>query len=182
MGATIFRTSSRGTSVKEAYENAIEEAIFENGNDPYNGTISTTHGFRDVTKEYKDSKLSLSNFIENMYQRLSKRDCVAICVDEPKENKNKVKSKVDHIVTPGTKKWVLKYVVRKYNYDVLSTHVTKGDAVKAARTYTEKTKSETTIHMCKVLEKQSDKVAKVSYKKSTSEKDGRWIFIGWAAD
>jgi hypothetical protein len=36
--------------------------------------------------------------------------------------------------------------------------------------------------MCKVLEKQSDKVAKVSYKKSTSEKDGRWIFIGWAAD
>lgn len=183
MGATTFKLYSRGKSLKEAYNSAVEDAVFEHGNDPYNGTISTTMGVVDMTKQYLASKKELHEFIHSMLdERLNKYDCAAICIEQPKENTNKIKTQVEHIVTPGTKKWVLKYVVRKYNNNDVSSHATKGDAVKAARNYTEKTQEQTTIHMVKVLEKCSDQVAKVTYKKSSSEKDGRWVLFGWAAD
>lgn len=182
MGASSFTMYARGKNLSDAYERAVECAEREHGYDPYNGTISTTCGFTDLTQSFKRSKKELYAFIDSQWDRLNKRECAAICIEEPKGNTNKVKSQVDHIVTPGTKKWVLKYVVRKYNNNDLSSHATKGDAVKAARTYTEKTQEQTTIHMVKVLEKCSDQVAKVTYKKSTSEKEGRWILFGWAAE
>ena len=182
MGASSFTMYARGKSLSDAYEKAVENATREYGDDPYNGTISTTNGVTDVTQSFKRSKKELYAFIDAEWDRFSKRDCAAICVEEPKGNTNKVKSQVDHIVTPGTKKWVLRYVVRKYNGYDLSSHATKGDAVKAARTYTEKTQEQTTIHMEKHLEKGSDQVAKITYKKSTSEKDGRWVLFGWAAE
>jgi hypothetical protein len=173
---------ARGKNLSDAYDRAVENATREYGDDPYNGTVSTTNGVTDVTQSFKRSKKEVYAFIDSEWDRFSKRDCAAICLEEPKTNSNKVKSQVDHIVTPGTKKWVLKYVVRKYNHNDLSSHATKGDAVKAARTYTEKTQEQTTIHMVKVLDKCSDQVAKISYKKSTSEKDGRWLLFGWAAE
>ena len=182
MGASSFTMYAKGKNLSDAYERAVENATREYGDDPYNGTISTTNGVTDVTQSFKRSKKELYAFIDAEWDRFSKRDCAAICVEEPKGNTNKVKSQVDHIVTPGTKKWVLRYVVRKYNHNDLSSHATKGDAVKAARTYTEKTQDQTTIHMVKQLEKCSDQVAKISYKKSTSEKEGRWVLFGWAAE
>lgn len=182
MGASSFKTYQRGKSVSDAYNFAVEYACDEYGRDPYNGTISTTHSCQDLTKQFKQSKKSIEQFINDMYDKMSKRECAAVCLEEPKSNTNKVKSQVEHIVTPGTKKWVLKYVVKKYNCNILSSHDTKGDAVKAARTYTEKTQEDTTIHMEKVLHKCDDKVAKISYKKSTSEREGRWVLFGWAAE
>jgi hypothetical protein len=182
MGASTFTMYARGKNLSDAYDRAVENATREYGDDPYNGTVSTTNGVTDVTQSFKRSKKEVYAFIDSEWDRFSKRDCAAICLEEPKTNTNKVKSQVDHIVTSGTKKWVLKYVVRKYNHNDLSSHATKGDAVKAARTYTEKTQEQTTIHMVKVLDKCSDQVAKISYKKSTSEKDGRWLLFGWAAE
>jgi hypothetical protein len=103
----------------------------------------------------------------------------AICIQEPVENKNKTKSQVEHIVTPGTKKWVLKYVVSGYDGEI-SSHDTKGAAVATARAYTEKYLSSTVIHMEKRIEKSNAIVAKVKYKPSTTEREGRWVFFGWA--
>jgi hypothetical protein len=182
MGASSFTMYAKGKNLSDAYERAVENATREYGDDPYNGTISTTNGFTDLTQDFKRSKKEIYAYIDQAWDSMNKRDCGAICLEEPKGNTNKVKSQVDHIVTPGTKKWVLKYVVRKYNGYDLSSHATKGDAVKAARTYTEKTQDQTTIHMVKQLEKCSDQVAKITYKKSTSEKEGRWILFGWAAE
>ena len=88
---------------------------------------------------------------------------------------------MENIVTPGTKKWVLKYVV--YTYDnQLGSYNTKGDAVKAGRAHTEKTGQSTSIIMEKKLEKGNSQVARITYKKSTTEKDGEWIFFGYAAE
>jgi hypothetical protein len=36
--------------------------------------------------------------------------------------------------------------------------------------------------MVKVLEKGSPKVAEIEYKKSTTEKQGKFVFFGWAAE
>lgn len=46
MGAHDFQTSATGENAREAYKKACEEAIYEHGNSSYNGTISTTSGFR----------------------------------------------------------------------------------------------------------------------------------------
>jgi hypothetical protein len=182
MGACSFTTSSYGKSMSEAYNNAVEDATHEYGNDAYNGTISTTRGCRDVTAEYKRSGKSLNQFINDNIDNFNKWGaCGGICVEEPITNKGKIKSQVEHIVEKGTKKWVLKYVVYDYDNQV-GSYNTKGDAVKSARAYTERTQKRTTISMEKKLEKGNSQVARVTYKQATNEKKGKYIFFGWAAE
>ena len=45
MGAHNFHTQAYGVTAGEAYRDAVDQALYEYGHDPYNGTISTTHGF-----------------------------------------------------------------------------------------------------------------------------------------
>jgi hypothetical protein len=186
MGACQFKTRSTGKTAEDAYKIACEEAELEYGSqDGYNGTISTTHGFRDETEAYKKSKFSdVSAYIYNRFESMGKRDCSAICVVQPIANKNKTKSQVEHIVTPGTKKWILKYEVEHYYSDgeVIASCPQKGDAVKMARAYTEKTGTTTAVIMRKVLVGPKPTVAKITYKKATNERDGEWIFFGYAAE
>ena len=181
MGATQFRNSGKGKSAKDVFTKLQDAAQREYGDDIYNGTISTVPGFRDLTNEWKSSKKSLDVFIEQRLDDARKYDCFAICTHQPVQNKNKTKSQVEHIVTPGTKKWVLKYVV--YDFDrQIGACSTKGDAVKVAREYTEKTLKRTSISMEKKLEKGSSEVARITYKASSEEKDGQWVFFGYAAE
>ena len=186
MGACQFEVRSTGKTVEEAYRRACEIAEDECGHqDGYNGTISTTHSFRDETEAYGKSKFNDTYaYIRNRFDShsMNKRDCSAICVLKPIANKNKTQSQVEHIVTPGTKKWILKYCVYENSTLLISSHLTKGDAVKSARAYTEKRQIPTFIAMEKVLEKGGSMVAKITYKKSPTERNGEWIFFGYAAE
>jgi hypothetical protein len=181
MGACQFENSGRGKSAKDVFTKLQDRAEIEYGDDSYNGTISTVPGFRDITNEWKTSKKDLSRFIRERLDDARKYDCFAICTHEPVVNNNKIKTQVEHHVTPGTKKWVLKYVV--YDFDnQLGSYNTKGDAVKAARAHTEKTFRRTSISMEKKLEKGNAQVATINYKASSEEKDGQWLFFGLAAE
>jgi len=186
MGACQFKQRSTGKTAEEAYKKACEIAEQEYGSqDGYNGTISTTHSFRDETEAYNKSKFNdVSVYIRDRFDShsMNKRDCSAICVLKPIGNKNKTKSQVEHIVTPGTKKWILKYCVYENSTLLISSHLTKGDAVKSARAYTEKRQIPTFIAMEKVLEKGGSMVAKITYKKAPTERDGEWVFFGYAAE
>ena len=185
MGACQFKGRYGGKTAEEAYNRACEEAELEYGSqDGYNGTISTTHGFRDETEAYNKSKFNdVSVYIRDRFDShsMNKRDCSAICVVKPVGNKNKTKSQVEHVVTPGTKKWVLKYVGQRGDH-VIGSWNTKGDAVKDARRYTEKHQVPTSILIKKFLEKGDNLVAKITYKKATNERDGEWVFFGYAAE
>ena len=182
MGANFFKTYGTGKSVKDAYSAAVEDADERYGHqEGYSGEINSSSGFRDVTKEFKASGKSMSQFIEEQSDKLTKHQgAQAICIQEPRENTNKIKTQVDHIVTPGTKKWVLKYVVYSWDNQIGSFN-TKGEAVEKARQYTEKTQNSTNIVIEKRLEKGSTIVAKVTYKKASDERDGKWLFFGWAS-
>lgn len=46
MGACNFSVTTYGKTVDEAYETAVKNSIKYRGDDPYNGTISTTTGVR----------------------------------------------------------------------------------------------------------------------------------------
>lgn len=184
MGANWFTTQSKGKNVQDAYNKAVDRANDEVGHqEGYSGEINSTGGCRDVTKEFIASKKSMAQFMDEAMDRLSKHQgAQAICLQEPVENKNKTKSQVEHIVTPGTKKWVLTYIVYCGESRIASA-VTKGDAVKRARTYSEKHQCTTVIKMERCLNNASHAlVAKVKYKPSTTEREGRWVFFGWASE
>ena len=183
MGANWFTTQSKGKNVQDAYNKAVDRANDEYGHqEGYSGEINSSAGCRDVTKEWKNSKKSIPQYMDEAMNRLSKHQgAQAICLEEPRENKNKTKSQVEHVVTPGTKKWVLTYIVYCGDSRIASA-LTKGDAVKRARDYSEKHQCSTLIKMERRLEKDAHAlVAKVTYKKSSTEKDGEWIFFGWAS-
>jgi hypothetical protein len=184
MGATQFKERGSGKTAAEAYRIACDRAEDEYGHqDGYNGTISTTSGFRDETEAYGKSKFDdVSAYIRNRFDGMNKYDCSAICVLKPIANKNKTKSQVEHIVTPGTKKWILKYFVYSGHDHFIGAYLTKGEAVTKARAHTEKTTESTYITMEKVLDKGNKTVAKITYKKATNERDGEWIFFGYAAE
>lgn len=183
MGSSWFTTRSSGKSVRDAYDRAVELAEEEYGHqEGYSGEINSSAGYRDVTKEFKASGKSLAKFMDDQMDKLTKHQgAQAICIEEPRENTNKIKSQVEHIVTPGTKKWLLKYVVYNSEDRMIASCDTKGDAVKKAREYTEKYQRSTNICMEKTLEKGNRTVARVTYKSSSVERDGRWVFFGWAS-
>ena len=56
----------------------------------------------------------------------------------------------------------------------------KADAIKRARQICEKTKADVVIKIERKLETGSPVTAKITYKKSSTEKDGEYIFYGWA--
>jgi len=182
MGANWFRNTSTGKSVKEAYNRAVDIAEEVHGHqEGYSGEINCSSGYRDVTAEFKASKMSLQEFIDKKQDTLTKHQgAQAICIIEPKLNTNKTKSQVLNTALKGTTKWVLKYTVRSFD-NIISRHNTKGDAIKAARAYTEKHVNQSEVIMEKLMEKGSDIVAKVSYKRSSDERDGKWVFFGWAS-
>ena len=148
MGANWFQTQSTGKNVQDAYSKAVDRANDEYGHqEGYSGEINSSAGYRDVTKEWKNSKKSIAQYMNEAMNRLSKHQgAQAICLQEPIENKNKTKSQVEHIVTPGTKKWVLTYVVYQGESRIASA-LTKGDAVKRALEYSEKHQCTTKIRM-----------------------------------
>jgi hypothetical protein len=183
MGSQQFKTYSRGKSANEAYNKAVEDANDEYGHQQgYSGEINSSAGFRDVTSSFKASKKSLDQYMNERLDFLTKfQGAEAICIEEPVTNNNKIKSQVEHVVEKGTKKWVLKYYAQSDYKGLIGKFAKKGDAVKAARKYTEETGNSTYVEMRKDLEKGSTITARIKYKKSTNEKDGRWIFYGWAS-
>jgi hypothetical protein len=181
MGAVNFELLVRANSLEEAYEKAYNQAEDEEGNDPYSGTIATTHSLTDVTKEYKRSGKSLNDFIEDYIDRKAeKRQCFGITVTEPVRNTNTVKSKVDHYVHKGTRKWVLYYEVWSWD-NCIGHKEQKADAVKLAREYTEKHQKSTTISLVRKLVDSNPIVARVEYKSSSKEKPGQFALFGLAA-
>jgi len=63
MGATTFRTIATGRTAEDAYNRACEQAEFEYGHDPYNGTISTTSGFVSIPKPPRCRATKLASWV-----------------------------------------------------------------------------------------------------------------------
>ncbi len=185
MGASLIELTSRGASIREAYDKAVEDAIYENGNDSYNGTISTTSGVDDHTSKYKSSGMSLSDYAEYLYEnnKISKwGNAVGICTTEPIVNNNKIKSVVNTTPQKGTRTWKTVYEVRLWNNTVINSSEFQADAIKKGREYSEKTKEDTYIHITKALVDSKTLVSRIEYKKSSTERDGNYYFIAIAAE
>ena len=185
MGATLIETNSRGASMREAYNNAVEDAVYENGNDPYNGTISTTNGVTDITKQFRASGKNLDDYAYYLYEnnKLEKwGPALGICVTEPVLNTNKIKTQVATTPQKGTRTWKTVYQVKVYNGEVIASSEFQIDAIKKAREYTEKTKEATSVHISKQLVGSKSLVSEITYKKADKERPGFYHFIALAAE
>jgi len=183
MGGNRFYTRQKGMSISEAYRDAVRLAEQEYGHQQgYSGEINSTGGVIDLTKSWKTSKLSINKFIAKTEKEntLTKGNAYGICTLDPKKSPNKIKSHVEHNVEKGTKKWVLRYVISTSEDDYITSCVTKGEAVKAARKYTESTAKTTFVNMEKVLETGSSRVARINYKSAKNDAMGEYLFFGIA--
>lgn len=89
MGSQTFMTIGRGKTPRDAYQNAIDRAVENYGNDSYNGTISTTYGFSmvygvvDSNTAWTIEKQNLAETkAYDMLNSMDKRECKAIDLGE----------------------------------------------------------------------------------------------------
>jgi hypothetical protein len=83
MGAYDFHTQAYGTTADEAFKDAQDQARYDFGHDPYNGTISTVQGFVLIPLEEGESVGEWAGrVIED--ERVQKWENCA-CVAEPDE-------------------------------------------------------------------------------------------------
>ena len=54
MGASTFQCLASGDSLQDAYQNAVQSALYSHGHESYNGTISTTEGVVDRSDRLAD--------------------------------------------------------------------------------------------------------------------------------
>jgi hypothetical protein len=89
MGAHSFTAISKETDPKAAYAALVAEARSEYGNDAYNGTISTTRGFR-VVSNTPLSRSAADALIESRLENLEKWDvCEAVAIGHAKKTKKR---------------------------------------------------------------------------------------------
>ena len=93
-----------------------------------------------------------------------------------------MKSQVEDIVVPGTKKWDLVYFVLDNHGNRINSSAHKTEAVKLARQFTEKTRLSTSVVMERVLVSCSPTVARIKFKFDKNEAPGQYYFFGYAAE
>lgn len=89
MGAHSFTATSRETDPRKAYEALVDDALAMHGSDSYNGTISTTRGFR-VHSSTPLSPLAAAALSEARLGSLEKwGNCEAVAVGAAKKTREK---------------------------------------------------------------------------------------------
>lgn len=183
MGAVSIDVIVRGKSMSEAFKLAQEMHEEELGRDPYNGGINNCSLVSDWSHKYNGK--NLDSLVESAIDYCGKREVIGICLEKPMLNKNKTKSKVEKIVQKGARKWETIYrgVASNSRLDrrIVCEANTQTECIKKARAYVEKNNHvEVTIEISKKLVSGSGICANVSYKKSNTEKDGKYLFVGMA--
>jgi len=185
MGGQQFTITERGASMQEAYNTAVEEAEREHGTDPYNGTISTTTGVQDKTRDFKKKKGDAWDYRDDNIDDANKHEPVwGVCISEPVGNPNKIQTQVEVVRKKGAQKWELKYQVSTrgyHNRELVYTGDSQGDAIAKARAYSQKHMCDTFVEMVRVLSSGSNRVANISYKPSPKQKLGEYLFFGTAS-
>jgi len=184
MGACSIRVYAKGKSMQDAFNNACEEARRVYGSDSYNGQINNCELIKDVTD--KRSKFAKEDhFEEYILGQTNKRDVYGYCTQNPITNKNKTKSVVHNIPQKGTRKWETRYVAEaRYGDDYIGiSEKTQTEAIKKARAYVEKNPNVSLkIVITKTLIEGEIVCAKIDYKKASNERDGSYVFVGFAPE
>lgn len=78
MGACDFATIGAGKDLKDAYNNAVEDALYQHGHDPYNGTISTTSLMGLASNAPRYGTKAFNKYVHNALDTMPKWQCYAV--------------------------------------------------------------------------------------------------------
>lgn len=168
MGAIAIYGTSSGMTLKEAWDNLVEDDKRENGEAYYNGTFYSCEFPREVN--------------ELIEEELEKGESQAVCIKKPVLSKAKVKTSVENFPCKSARKWITEY----YATDRMGEEVAKSESqvqcIKMAREILEKKQglSRLEIKIRKVLKDQSPKVALITLKESAKDQLGTWSFLSIA--
>jgi len=185
MGATLITRHGRGKNMADAFRKLQIDAEEEYGNDSYNGEINNCSLLGDVSNQRHkfDEDDHFEEWIYN--NKISKRDAVGYCTQNPVANTNKIKTTVTNYPQKGTRKWETRYVAESLTSDkyIGISEKSQTDAIKKARAYVEKhPEVRLRINITKVLVGAETKVAAIEYKKAGKESDGHYTFIALAPE
>ena len=86
MGAHTIATVGYGKTPSEAYNRAVDDAQWEDGHDPYNGTISTTGGFKmDRIRQKRLTEKAIRQWITEAEDRTEKWG-PCLCIEFPRNH------------------------------------------------------------------------------------------------
>lgn len=166
MGTLVKTFHIRGTSLKQAWDDYLEEDIRENGEGAYKGTIYGV-SFPELVDKFPDD--------------VDKYDSKAICIKKPKENTNKIKTSVESFPCKAARKWETYYYgVTSWEYTHVEsiTDVSQTECIKKARAYVEKYPNKRIIILIgKRLVNSPNKVAEISGKSNSNTSEGVWECI-----
>jgi hypothetical protein len=193
MGATSFMFTIDGDNVRQAYSNAVEDALHYHGHDNYNGTISTTRGVREFTwtksKQFPTPQDYADHLMMNgTIQKWGSAGCILI--KSEKKDVEKIETKVVKVEkiapTKKEKTWWTIYVVKLKDGTVISNHQSKTDATKRATEEVKKRGVEIVIEQQKALKQGSPieltlKPQIKQEKKKEKKTVNTYLMFGWAA-
>lgn len=193
MGACSFTNVAYAKTAKEAFKSCVEDAIYENGNGSYSGTIKEKDDFV-IIKLPKGKKID--NFIN---EKIGDNDKwgPAYCIQVDKEAQTieqevAAGSRVENKPYKGTRKWEMVYTVRREPerfYRGESDEIIpeksfryKADAITHARKLAEKHNNAFEVFIEKKLVGSDAVVAQIMPKtKKEKVKLSKFIFFGMAS-
>ena len=185
MGGVKEYNTMTGRTVGQAFDRLREELLEEHGHDIYGGHQGNNE--LDTRKIFKSEK-ELEQYMEKQEHNGTyyKGTSFAYEIVTPKPNTNKTKTQVNRFPNKGTRKWETVYVGVADGYgsiqDVQIIETKQADAIAKARAYVEKNPDvDIKIQIGKRLIGEDVLCADVTYKPSTTERKGKWGFIGWCS-
>ena len=174
MGAITQETTITGKTLNKAFSRLKESDREEHGTDPYNGSWYNAPGVKEVSMD-EFRRVEKNNGPEKH------APAVAVCIKKPILNTMKTKTSVTSYPSKGTRKWETRYEVEDVYGRIIVSELKQADAISKARQLVEKDNEiRLTVNIAKVL-KSSPIVAEISYKRSSTERDGTWDIIGTMA-
>jgi hypothetical protein len=189
MGLNTFTLRAKGPSIQEAYEQACQRFRHAYGHRADSGGIGTTASLDVVDADWAGSGQEADEFTDShLGLNVVPGICYGLTLKAPRQNPNECKSTVLNTPHKGRKAWQQFY--RPYplladglagtDYNTcLGTFEKKEDAVAAARAYAEQHRCSVQVDVVHLLGKDQQS-ALVSYKPSPLERDGEFLFFGWA--
>lgn len=185
MGGVKEYNTRTGRTVGQAFDNLREELLEENGHDYYAGHQGNNE--LDTSTIFKSEK-DLEKWMQKQEHNGTyyKGTSFAYEIVSPRPNTNKIKTQVNSFPNKGTRKWETVYVGVANGYggiqDIQIMEIKQADAIAKARAYVEKNPGVSIkIQIGKRLIGEDVLCAEVTYKPSTTERKGKWGFIGWCS-
>jgi hypothetical protein len=172
MGTETRWDTISGPTLEKAFEDLQEEDGEDRGKDVDSGSWYNSEGVHEVSAEKFDA-MDSGNKYEPAYAK---------CIKKPIGNTNKIKTDVVRYPNHGTRKWETVYEVVEIGWPdaVRAKYKLQADAITDARNRCSKNKRNFRIDIAKhLVGKAGDTLcAKISYKKSSTERDGIWEIMG----